>query len=41
MVPEPVARIIGANWDTVIKFARSEDATSRVMGMKFPKQGYK
>ncbi len=41
MVPEPVAGIIEANWDTVEKFAKSEDATARVMGMKFPKQGYK
>jgi hypothetical protein len=41
MVPEPVAKIIEANWDAVDKFAKSEDATTRVMGMKFPKQGYK
>ncbi|NWG36864.1 hypothetical protein [Nitrososphaera sp.] len=41
MVPEAVAKIIAANWDVVTKFAKSEDATSRVMGMKFPKQGYK
>lgn len=41
MVPEPVAKIIEANWDIVAKFAKSEDATARVMGMKFPKQGYK
>jgi hypothetical protein len=41
MVPEPVAKIIEANWDAVVKFAKSEDATTRVMGMKFPKQGYK
>jgi hypothetical protein len=41
MVPEAVAKIIEANWDVVKKFAKSEDATARVMGMKFPKQGYK
>jgi len=41
MVPEPVAKITEANWDTIVKFAKSEDATTRVMGMKFPKQGYK
>lgn len=41
MVPESVARIIEENWATLEKFARSEDATTRVMGMKFPKQGYK
>lgn len=41
LVPEAVVEIIDANWDIVARFARSEDATSRVMGMKFPKQGYK
>ncbi len=41
MVPESVARIIEENWATLEKFARLEDATTRVMGMKFPKQGYK
>jgi hypothetical protein len=41
MVPAPVAGIIEANWDTVERFARSEDETTRVMGMKFPRQGYK
>lgn len=41
MVSESVAKIIEANWNIVKKFAGSEDATARVMGMKFPKQGYK
>jgi len=40
-VPEAVAEIINANWGIVDKFARSEDNTVRVMGMKFPKDGYK
>ena len=40
-VPEPVADIIKRNWDVVDKFARTEDSTTRVMGMKFPKEGYK
>jgi hypothetical protein len=40
-VPEPVAEIIKKNWNTVEKFARMEDSTTRVMGMKFPKEGYK
>jgi len=40
-VPEPVAGIIKKNWDVVEKFARMEDSTTRVMGMKFPKEGYK
>lgn len=41
MVPEPVAGVIKKNWDIVDKFARIEDSTTRVMGMKFPKEGYK
>jgi hypothetical protein len=40
-VPEAVAEIIKKNWGIVDKFARSEDSTVRVMGMKFPKDGYK
>jgi hypothetical protein len=40
-VPEAVAEIIKKNWGIVDKFARSEDNTVRVMGMKFPKDGYK
>lgn len=41
MVPVPVVGVIECNWDVVKKFAKEEDATKRVMGMKFPKQGYK
>ncbi|MEO9296340.1 MAG: hypothetical protein ABI347_12175 [Nitrososphaera sp.] len=40
-VPGPVAKVIEKNWDTVTKFAKAEDATTRVMGMKFPRQGYR
>jgi hypothetical protein len=40
-VPEQVVDIIKKNWDVVDKFARIEDSTTRVMGMKFPKEGYK
>jgi hypothetical protein len=40
-VPEQVVNIIKKNWDVVDKFARMEDSTMRVMGMKFPKEGYK
>jgi hypothetical protein len=40
-VPEAVAEIIKKNWNIVNKFARIEDSTMRVMGMKFPKEGYK
>ncbi len=39
-VPEAVAEIIKKNWSIVDKFARMEDNTTRVMGMKFPKEGY-
>jgi hypothetical protein len=39
-VPESVAEIIKKNWDVVDRFARTEDYTTRVMGMKFPKVGY-
>jgi hypothetical protein len=40
-VPAAVVEIIKRNWDVVDKFARMEDNTMRVMGMKFPKEGYK
>ena len=40
-VPEVVAEIIKKNWNIVDKFARIEDSTTRMMGMKFPKEGYK
>jgi len=39
-VPESIAKIIEDNWKTVEKFANSEDATTRVAGMKFPKEGW-
>jgi hypothetical protein len=40
-VPEIVAKIIEQNWDVVEKYARSEDMTTRIAGMKFPKAGLK
>lgn len=40
MVPGPVAKVIEKHWDAVEKFAKAEDATRRVMGMKFPQEGY-
>jgi hypothetical protein len=40
-VPEVVAKIIEQNWDTVEKYANSEDMTTRIAGMKFPKAGLK
>ena len=39
-VPESVAKIIEDDWKTVEKFASSEDMTTRVAGMKFPKEGW-
>jgi len=39
-VPESVVKIIEENWKTVEKFANIEDMTTRVVGMKFPKEGY-
>ncbi|HEV8387259.1 MAG TPA: hypothetical protein VGQ03_06515 [Nitrososphaera sp.] len=40
-VPITVAELIRKNWDVVEKFAREADNTKRVMGMKFPRDGYK
>ncbi len=39
-VPEKVAEIIKRNWNIVEKFANIEDKTTRIAGMKFPKEGY-
>ncbi|MDC0199552.1 hypothetical protein OAJ83_01695 [Candidatus Nitrosopelagicus sp.] len=39
-VPTSVAEIINENWSVVEKFASSEDNTMRVLGMKFPREGY-
>ena len=39
-VPESIANIIEEDWKTVEKFARSDDETTRVAGMKFPKEGW-
>ena len=39
-VPESVAKVIEDEWGTVEKFANTEDQTTRVVGMKFPKEGY-
>ncbi len=40
-VPNAVSEIIRENWNVVNKFARMADNTRRVMGMKFPNEGYK
>ncbi len=39
-VPESIAKIIEDDWETVEKFANTEDMTTRVAGMKFPKEGW-
>jgi nicotinamide mononucleotide adenylyltransferase len=39
-VPESIAKVIEEEWKTVEKFANAEDATTRVAGMKFPKEGW-
>lgn len=40
-VPAEVAKVIEDNWDVVVKYANSEDLTTRVAGMKFPKASIK
>jgi hypothetical protein len=39
-VPKSIIKIIEEEWKTVEKFANMEDKTTRVVGMKFPKEGY-
>jgi hypothetical protein len=39
-VPKKVINLIEDNWDTIEKFAKSPDLTTRVMGLKFPKEGF-
>ena len=39
-VPESIAKIIEEDWKTVERFANTEDMTTRVVGMKFPKEGW-
>ncbi|MHA7647945.1 hypothetical protein [Nitrosopumilus sp. S4] len=39
-VPQSIVEIIQNEWKTVEKFANSEDLTTRVAGMKFPKEGW-
>ena len=40
-VPPEVVKIIEDNWEIIEKYSRIEDETTRVVGMKFPKEGYK
>ena len=39
-VPPKVIDIIKQNWKVVEQYAESKDETTRVAGMKFPKEGY-
>ena len=39
-VPEEIVKIIDEEWKTVEKYANEEDQTTRIVGMKFPKEGY-
>ena len=39
-VPQSIVKIIEKDWKTVEKFANAEDMTTRVAGMKFPKEGW-
>jgi len=39
-VPENIIKIIEDEWKTVEKYANEEDQTTRIVGMKFPKEGY-
>lgn len=40
-VPKEVIPIIEENWEVVKEFASSPDMTTRIAGMKFPKEGLK
>lgn len=40
-IPPEVVKIIEKNWEIVEKFSKIEDQTTRVVGMKFPKEGYR
>ena len=39
-VTKEIIKIIEEEWKTVEKFANQEDQTTRIVGMKFPKEGY-
>ena len=39
-VPECIIKVIEDEWKTVEKYASAEDMTRRVVGMKFPKEGW-
>lgn len=39
-VPKSIEMIMLANWSIIEKYAKMEDLTTRVLGMKFPQEGY-
>jgi len=39
-VPEEVRKIIEDNWEVIEKYSKLEDKTRRVLGMKFPIEGW-
>lgn len=39
-VPEVVGKIIEENWNVIEKYSKLEDKTRRVLGMKFPIEGW-
>jgi hypothetical protein len=39
-VSPKVMEVIKKNWETIRAFSISKDETIRVMGMKFPKNGF-
>ena len=39
-IPEGVGKIIEDNWDVIEKYSKLEDKTRRVLGMKFPIEGW-
>jgi hypothetical protein len=39
-VPESVGKIIEENWNEIEKYSKLEDKTRRVLGMKFPIEGW-
>ena len=39
-VPKEIVKIIEDEWETVEKYSSVEDMTTRVVGMKFPKEGW-
>ncbi|WP_316504223.1 hypothetical protein [Nitrosopumilus sp.] len=39
-VPENIKKVIEENWETIIGFASAKDMTTKIAGMKFPKEGW-